>query len=1081
MSKSVSIRIALFLIFSASVAGLLFSQAEIRESSIAVTLCGGTAQPLDYFSADYAYTRRVSYPGGDSRTTIRFKPDPAKSEMGHRFDFGEIPGETFLISSIVWEKPGYRRYVLDLDRAGEWIKHFQQLKQPKSLGGQLLIETTGNDGFLLTRDHLFERYAVPRFNLSIPEIAWAVAAEVFFLLLLLAFPRIANGLDRLKHRLPRREFLPEAAIFLAVNLFLIFPVTFWVCRSIPDVFSIELEAPNPFGLEIFYRTPYSPSASRQASYSAPGQYQTLTIPLPDDARRNRIRIDFGEIRQPISIKSISVCRFALIRHSLDLARAADVYRNRNHIGEFDAGKDRLRLTVTGNDPYLVPHPEACRKATSGRLVFGGVFRGLAAAEILLLLLLSQTGRKLIRKISPVELSDRKNLLLSFSVAGAFAFIMTFSLPLQTFKMAEEIILFPMDVLLKPLFVLAPAVFLLLAAILFFLNRRFGAIFSILLAAVTFLFAVECGFLSFGLPELNGDFDAYYNVPRMLMHIAVWTAGILLPLLFQKRIVSWIPPLLLAMTVLNGAALVDALMRKNPLEGRGKLIVKSTVNFDGTIERVKYARSNNVIMICLDAVTTEAVREVFRNSPELKKVFSGFTLLGNNIGMNVVTMWAVPGFFTGKPVSPEIPITQYTSGMYSEDSALKKYIDRHYAIYFRIGLPRLSYIYPDQAKSRKVSLLTPVEDSMLQWMFHELFLFKITPFFLKGRLMRHYFYTVWPNRQKGFLSDTSAHTAAIRDENYIYGVLAQAPLLGKEFPGAFHYHHFHGGHQPFQFDKDGKPVDRSAIPWQNDWRGYYERVMFEMKRVAKYFEALKKRGLYDDSVIIVCADHGLEPTRAKHGIPPRYAPLLMVKCRNSTAPFAETDLPTSHCKIAEFLKSDDIFAVKQRDVPGIFFTPIRQIVFNNERIITIDADRKIVGEKVLNRETSLREPVIGNYKYSLYHVGNDRFPPIASRNFNDAIQGLVLGHSKPASISFRTADRSASYKIEFEASTDQCRTPDVRFEIEAASGAKTEFRRGSGRILLSHVKPDPDGVVTLKFKRHGGSGMLFLTGLMIAGE
>ena len=245
------------------------------------------------------------------------------------------------------------------------------------------------------------------------------------------------------------------------------------------------------------------------------------------------------------------------------------------------------------------------------------------------------------------------------------------------------------------------------------------------------------------------------------------------------------------------------------------------------------------MICLDGVTTESVCETFKNYPDLKKHYPGFTLFDNNVGMNVSTMFCVPGFFTGKLLTPDDQISDYTSSMYSRDSALKNFIERHYAIFFRVGLPRLSYIYPDnENEKKKVNLLTPVEDSMLQWMFHELFLFKITPFFLKGKLMQYYFYTVWPNRQKSFLEDNSTFTSHKRDENYTYKKLAEAPLLDAKFPGSFHYHHFHGAHQPYRFDKDGNPVDRSNVPWRTDWQGYYERVVFELKRVANYLDALK---------------------------------------------------------------------------------------------------------------------------------------------------------------------------------------------------------------------------------------------------
>ena len=372
--------------------------------------------------------------------------------------------------------------------------------------------------------------------------------------------------------------------------------------------------------------------------------------------------------------------------------------------------------------------------------------------------------------------------------------------------------------------------------------------------------------------------------------------------------------------------------------------------------------------------------------------------------------------------------------------------------------------------------------MLQWMFHELFFFKIAPFFWKGRLMNYYFYKVWPNRQKLFTSDFTNGVFYHRDENYIYGKLAEAPLLGKDFPGALHYHHFIGGHQPFMYDKDGKPVNRSKIPWQNDWQGYYERVVFEIKRVADYFQALRNRGLYDDSVIIVLADHGLEPTLNKKTVKPRYLPLLMVKCRNSKSPLCFCDLPTSHTKIAAFLKSDDIFSIRQNEIPDIFRTEIRQLAENRSRLITIDRNGKIIKEEKMDHVLSIKENIKLNFKYSLFHVANDMFPPVAYTGFSEAFQGLLVNNDyQNSNIRFQVPDKSAAYKIEMDAFITNVKLPDASFEIASSSRQKTVFRNGGVLIGLRNVRPDKNGVIQINVKRIKDKSFLFVTSLLVSKE
>lgn len=1065
-------KIIFLIIGSLLILGWLFSTFGIKGKAIRMTLCGGDGieQVFEHFSADYKDNHRENYSGSAHPSILVFNLKDETGFDGHRFDFGSIPGKIFMIKEIAYEKPGFQKYVLDLSKAKQWVKGIADIKPPRYLDGGLLVETTGKDGRLFTGEQMIERFSHAEINYSLRNILIALGLELLLVLAVFAGPVLV--------RKTSRAFMIQSAIFILANLLLIILPAYFYCRTLPDVFSISMKPEKSFNFAIFCKPSHVSESLISVPCSGENKFDTLNIPLKKDAVENQIRLDFGELSQTISIRDISIIKYGLFRHQVNLQKFQEIYPRRNQIEKIDYKDGLLSFNTTGIDPYVIPSGAEFDFNTSFRLVFGGIFRCILTAEIILLLLLSQSFRDLILKISPVKLSDKENLKLSLSVAGAFTFILVLSLPLQTYKMAEEIILFNIGMLVDLLCWLVPAVFIGLAAILFFLNKRYGAIFTVLLASVTVLFAVESGWLSFSLPELNGDFDAYFNVPRMIFHIAVWLIGLILPLCFQKKIYHWIPLALLAVCVMNGAALTDALLRKNPFQGRGKLIVKSTVNFDGTIEKVKYAVKNNVIMICLDAVTTEAVYEAFKNYPELKKQYQGFIFFTNHAGMNVSTMWAVPGFFTGKIPDDETDSAKYTSGMYSQDSALKNYINRHFAIFFRVGLPRLSYIYPDdENEKRKVNLLTPVEDSMLQWVFHELFLFKITPFFLKGKLMQHYFYTVWPNRQKNILADDSAFTSYKRDENYIYKKLAEAPLLDAKFPGSFHYHHFHGAHQPYKFDKDGNPVDRSSISWQTDWKGYYERVVFELKRVANYFNVLKKRGLYDDSVIIVCADHGLEPTLDKNYTLPRYHPLLMIKCRNSKAALSLCSLPTSHTKIAPFLKSDDIFAIKQDSLPSLFYTEIRHAALAAQKQFSLDQNFKIISEKKLSAKSAPLQNIILGFEYSFYHVGNNRFPPVEISNLTRAIQGIYLERKVVGSLKFKVSDKSASYNIKMKAAIYHSNRKENTADVWTPSSPKQRFTQGGANITLQSVKPDENGIITINVQ----GGNLYLMSLLVTKE
>ena len=1094
MSGSPKVRLLLFLIFSVAVLGALVWRLKNDETAVVVTLCGGKAQYFDYFSSDFRYSQKSRYPGGSSFSSIRFKPDERKAQLGHRFDFGGIPGEKFLVSSIVLKTPGFCRYVLDLKKADQWIKRSNQLKKPVLLDHKLLIETTGSDGYLVTKDNLFEHYAQKKLDLSGKEIAYAACIEVFLFVFLLLFPWLVKGVISFGKKLLTRAFLIQSGVFAAVNLVVIFPAVYFFCRNSPDVFSITLKAENSFTLEIFYKKPYSARFSRQSFYTAVDKFRTLNIPLPKDAEKTRIRLDFGWLSQAISVKSISVIHHGLFSRSVDLEHASEIYTSRNHIDRFSYQEGLLNMSTCGTDPYIVPDPVKYSAFESFGIRFGALFWTIAGAEILLLLVLSRTVRRLILKISPVRPANKENLLLALSVAGAFAFIMTFSLPLQTFKAAEEVIMFKINILLDLLYYLIPAVFFGAAAILFLLNKRYGAVFSFLLAAVTFMFAVECGPLSFGLPELNGDFDAYHNVPRMVVHAVIWCVFCIFPLLIQKQLRRWLPLIMLVACILNGAALADSLMKPAVNTRKTPLIVPSDrlMPIDETLEYVRLSEKDNVIMICLDGVSAEVVHAVFEKYPALKKRFTGFISFTNNIGMGPVTMYTVPGFFTGEYVSHETLYT-YPRTIYSPDSIVKHFMDKNYALFLRVGLSMFSYVDPDgKLKAKKYDLSAPFDDSLLPWLYGEFFLFKISPFFCKGPLMKYLFYKVWPER-KIRKNNRKATLSFLRKDDVIYDSLAKAPIVSSKYAGTFQYHHFHGGHQPFNFDENGKAVNRSHIPWQKDWEGYLSRVTLEIRRVAGYFDTLKKRGLYDRSTIIVLADHGIETAKKQPGKRNRMKPFLMVKPLNAFQPFREDSSPVSTGKVAGFLKSD-LSSISPEKVIRHFTTHDRHFIWpvqdGNLMKFTLSDDGSVYSKQILRKKKRKLNPILLSCSYLLNpeSVGNI-LPDLDCKMFKLATQGFYIDHNDEAQLKFVVKDGTKSYSVRISSYIKRDFTELIgeehAFDIYTQDRKCRTVFDGKGIIRLDHVRSNRNGEIAICFKRRKKpvqeNDCLFILGFQVVPE
>ena len=79
-------------------------------------------------------------------------------------------------------------------------------------------------------------------------------------------------------------------------------------------------------------------------------------------------------------------------------------------------------------------------------------------------------------------------------------------------------------------------------------------------------------------------------------------------------------------------------------------------------------------------------------------------------------------------------------------------------------------------------------------------------------------------------------------------------MDSESKGSFLFYHMLGSHDPFVMDGDGNPASFS-----NYFEGRFEQTRGNLKTVFAYIEMLKEKGVYDNTTIIITADHGLTGT------------------------------------------------------------------------------------------------------------------------------------------------------------------------------------------------------------------------------
>ena len=136
----------------------------------------------------------------------------------------------------------------------------------------------------------------------------------------------------------------------------------------------------------------------------------------------------------------------------------------------------------------------------------------------------------------------------------------------------------------------------------------------------------------------------------------------------------------------------------------------------------------------------------------------------------------------------------------------------------------------------------------------------------------------------------------RYEHAMYPRLAAAGFThAKTVFGLFHTR---GAHPPLAFDRDGNSLGtrsfgREALP---------DLVRNPLYNLARLMDAMREKGVYDKSLIVVTADHGVSIAPHAPGHHPSESAILWVKPEGASGPLVYNGTPTGHSRVAAFMKS-----------------------------------------------------------------------------------------------------------------------------------------------------------------------------------
>lgn len=494
---------------------------------------------------------------------------------------------------------------------------------------------------------------------------------------------------------------------------------------------------------------------------------------------------------------------------------------------------------------------------------------------------------------------RERLVCGLIVAFFFVFTIYFVAPLEIVAGSQaDLVYSPTEVwwllLLPDLGIIAgiTLVFLLLR------GRAFGVALTVVFA-VGLAAYVQVLFMNVGLPAADGSsivWDDYLNM--QVVSTIVWFAILAVALVYcvfhWRRMQGLVVVLAVCLVVVQGVGLAGAIVTSgaNLDTGHAKVVMTEDQMFT-------VSPKHNVVVFVLDTYDTAYLSRVLDANPDLLDGLTGFTNYENATSAMIPTRFAVPAMLTGEMPSYDEPFSTYVDERYSRGTFLSDLSDANYSIGLYTDSLRISRLSDEGQYSitSKTVNMHPLSSSIMDYggtlySLYQMGQYRDAPWVAKWAF---WYYTDGINRSCVVADDDTdpEDSIYVMDDIRYYNRLRNIGLSLEDaddgYDGAFRFIHLQGSHYPFTYDEDVNDLGE-------DNSNVFKQSQGAIHIVTEYIDQLKELGVYENTTIIITADHGywtitLDPIKETS------TPIMFVKPEQSAEadaqPIVVDEKPVSH--------------------------------------------------------------------------------------------------------------------------------------------------------------------------------------------
>ena len=507
----------------------------------------------------------------------------------------------------------------------------------------------------------------------------------------------------------------------------------------------------------------------------------------------------------------------------------------------------------------------------------------------------------------------KDMLPAFIIGLIISFMMFVYEPITMFLNNPNDLWFDINTLLPVvgvLFIICLFAIFAIYLLIYFVTKKvikkdkifkYNLIVGFILLITTY---IEGNYLAEMLPSLDGSTIIWSDYTKasiislaVLGSVSVITGVLIKKIKLDKTITS-LKYVSLAIGVMLLVSLLTTTMTKSDLN--------KDINVTATTKNLEnYSDDENFIIFLLDAVDSKMFDNVVKENKHTQ-LFKDFTYYPDTMAAYPFTRDSIPFILSGIWNNNEEEFAKYYTKALDNSKLLESLYNNNYDV--NIYDTEILYNSKNATKIKNLTLNNKYNFRLFANQEIKYSLFKYLPFYLKKY---SHIESMDFNKTKIVENDVFDLDDIVYYENYL------EKQLVKKDDKQFKFIHIEGGHVPFNLSEDVKYIKDGAGTYDQKLEGC-------IKIVEKYLNKLKESNVYNNSNIIIMADHGYSFIGAEG----RQNPILYIKGKNeehkkmnvSDKAISYADLNSAYTDLLNGKKSNELFKdiTNKRDRRYLFY-------------------------------------------------------------------------------------------------------------------------------------------------------------------